>query len=158
VTELNDAYYPGDIESIKRGIPEGRYSSEVIGLEVIKDVQCGKYIADIFKPEYRIDAVSHPEYSGETVMDNGMFRYKQVEGCLYEPKKNWGYVKFLTIAGMYDNDNKGKNLEYLDLSDIKGAGVLIDVYMKKFLNEYEKDVRYPVARAVQFTRRAEAPF
>lgn len=155
---FGDAYYPGDIDPVKRGIPEGRYSSWITGLEVTKDVKCGKFIADIFKPEYNIDTIEHPEYKNESVMDNGIFRYRQVDDYLYDPKKNWGYVKFMDIAGLYKGSKEGGQLPFLSLGDIKGAGVLIDVSMKKFVNEYDKDVRYPVARAVQFTKPAEAPF
>lgn len=158
--DIGDAYYPADIEPVKRGIPEGRYSSKIISLEVINNVSCGsgKYIADIFKPEYLIDPNEHPEYKGESVMDNGIFRYRKSDGYIYEPKKNWGYAKFMTIANLYKSGSNSDHLPFLELNDIKGAVVLIDVFMKKFVNEYEKDVRYPVARAVQFTKPAEAPF
>ena len=155
--EIGDAYYPGDIDSTKSGVPEGRYTAKVVGLELIKDLSFKKHIADIFKPEYEIDSNKHPEFALETVLDSGIFRYKQKDGYLYDPKKNWGFVKFMSIMGLYDKGEEGQ-LPFLYLNDINGSVVLIDVFIKKFKNEYEKDVRYPVARLVQIVDIAEVPF
>ena len=75
--EVGDAYYPGDIDSTKSGVPEGRYTAKVVNLEIVKDLSFNKHIADVFKPEYEIDSKEHPEFAMETVLDNGVFRYKQ---------------------------------------------------------------------------------
>ena len=154
---IGDAYYPGDIDSVKSGVPEGRYTTKIINLEVTEDLTFKKHIADVFKPEYEIDSSKHPEFISETVLDNGIFRYKQKDDFLYDPKKNWGFVKFMSVMGLYNKGEEGQ-LPFLYLNDIKGAIVLIDVFMKKFKNEYDKDVRYPVARLVQIVDIAEVPF
>jgi len=138
-------------------VPEGRYTAKIVNLEIVKDLSFNKHIADVFKPEYEIDSKEHPEFAMETVLDNGVFRYKQKDGYLYDPKKNWGFVKFMSIMGLYDKGEEGQ-LPFLYLNDIKGAVVLVDVFLKKFKNEYDKDIRYPVARIVQMIEIAEVPF
>ena len=63
----------------------------------------------------------------------------------------------MSIMGLYDKGEEGQ-LPFLYLNDINGSVVLIDVFVKKFKNEYDKDVRYPVARLVQIVDIAEVPF
>ena len=53
---------------------------------------------------------------------------------------------------------KGGQLPYLYLNDIKGAKVLVDVFMKKFVNDFESEVYYPVGRVIQLFKSAEVPF
>mgnify|MGYP003117212479 FL=1 len=149
MSDFGNAYYPGDSDPLSKGVPTGRYSSRIVDLEVTTNLRFGKYVADVFKPEYAIDGMQHPEYSDSCVLDNGIFRYKEKEGFLYDPKKNWGYVKFISFFGLYKKNSKGVQLPVISLPDIKSSNILIDVFMKSFTNEYEKEIKYPVARAIQ---------
>jgi hypothetical protein len=156
--DIGDAYYPAGFDLIKKGVPEGRYTASVVSLDIIEDMKFGNYIADIFKPEYMVDIEEHPKVEGEIVKDNGIFRYKKVDGHLYEHKKNWGYAKFLSMMGLRNDEEKGGQLPFLYQSDVKGAKVLIDVSLKEFTNENENSVSYPVARVVQVLKKAPVPF
>ena len=57
-----------------------------------------------------------------------------------------------------DGGVKGKQLPFLHLSDIKDATVLIDVFKKKFVNDLDSEIHYPVARTIQFVKEAPIPF
>ena len=82
--DIGDAYYSGDPFDFQKTVPAGRYTAIIRSMDVNKDVQFGQYIADVFKPEYEIDAKEHPEYTDCFVKDNGIFRYKQSQGFVYE--------------------------------------------------------------------------
>ena len=158
MSDFGDAYYPIDIGESKKSVPEGRYQALIIDLELSKDVQFYKYIADVFKPTYCIVDPKFPELLDETVKDNGIFRYKKVDGYEYEHSKNWGYAKFISMIKTSKKDGKGNQLPFLFLSDVKNKKMLIDVTMKKFKNETGSDVSYPVARAIQIIEDSEVPF
>ena len=55
-------------------------------------------------------------------------------------------------------DGKGNQLPFLYLHDIKMAKVLIDVYRKKFINDLDTEVHYPVARVIQLLEQPPVPF
>ena len=122
----------------------GKHTAKIVDVEISNNVRFGKYIADVFKPVYKV---------GEnTVRDNGIFKYKHVQGFSHDPKKNWGYAKFLNVMGVKncsstDDVSKFKNLI--------GELVEIEVYEKIFNNTFSKRVKYPVARVVRIV---EVPF
>ena len=152
---IGDAYYPTDLEGERKTLPEGRYIASIIGLELSKNVKFGNYIADVFKPEYLIDRKEHPEY---LVRDNGIFRYKESEGMIYNHKKNWGFAKFISTMKLRKQDREGKQLPFLYLEDIKDSVVLIDVFMKEFMNDLDSEIRYSVARTIQLIKEPSVPF
>ena len=156
MSDYGNAYYPLDLESDRVSIPKGRYTAAIVSLELNKNIKFGRYIADVFKPEYLIDVSEHPEYEDVVVKDDGIFRYKEIDGYKYDPKKNWGFAKFLSIMKIQKLNGQ---LPFLYLKDINNTKVLIDVYMKTFFNDIDSEVRYPVARAIQLLERQEdVPF
>ena len=62
--------------------PKGIYKARVIDLDTIKDVRCGEHLADIYKVHYRVQS---GEFKDFVVKDNGVFRYKEKDGFLYDP-------------------------------------------------------------------------
>jgi len=116
----------------------GKYTAKIVNVEISNNVRFGKYIADVFKPVYMVEK--------NTVRDNGIFRYKKVDGFLYDPKKNWGYAKFLTSVGVKKNNSVDERFKFENLI---GKLVEIEVYDKIFNNEFSKRVRYPVARVLR---------
>tara|TARA_R100001082_G_scaffold102811_1_gene73145 strand:- start:99 stop:575 length:477 start_codon:yes stop_codon:yes gene_type:complete len=158
MVDFGDAYYPFDDNEFTRTVPAGRYVARVVGMNISENVKFGRYVADVFKPSYEIDAKEHPEYATCVVKDNGIFRYKKVDECLYEHKKNWGFAKFLSIMRLWNGGGKGGQLPYLYLADIDKAKVLIDVFMKKFVSDIDDEVIYPVARTIQLVEGAPVPF
>ena len=127
-------------------------------MDISENVKFGRYVADVFKPEYEVDGKEHPEYESCAIKDNGVFRYKKVDDYLYEHRKNWGFAKFLSIMQLRKDEGKGGQLPFLHLSDIKNAIVLIDVSMKTFYNDLDSEVRYPVGRTIQLIKSAGVPF
>ena len=97
MSDYGNAYYPIDLDSDRTSIPKGRYTASIVSLELNKNIKFGRYIADVFKPEYLISVSEHPEYEDVVVKDDGIFRYKEIDGCQYDHKKNWGFAKFLSI-------------------------------------------------------------
>ena len=156
--DIGDAYYPADDSQFTRSVPTGRYTASIIGMETSENLRFGRYVADVFKPEYEVDRNEHPEYESCTVRDNGVFRYKKVDGQLYEHRKNWGFAKFLSIMQLRKDKGQGGQLPFLYLADINGSKVLIDVTMKTFYNDLDSEVRYPVARTIQLIKSAGVPF
>ena len=156
--DLGDAFYPGDPLDFSKSVPAGRYTASIVSMDISKNVKFGRYVADIFKPEYEIDKDEHPDYADSIVRDNGIFRYKKTEDSLYEHKKNWGFAKFLSVMGLRKKDREGGQLPFLYLNDIKGAVVLIDVFMKRFINDLDSEIAYPVCRTIQLQKPAEVPF
>ena len=116
----------------------GKHMATIVDVEISNNVRFGRYIADVFKPVYRV--------RDNTVRDNGIFRYKQADGFLYDPKKNWGYAKFLTSMGVRKNNAVDERFKFENLI---GELVEIEVYDKIFNNEFSKRVRYPVARVLR---------
>jgi len=158
MSSIGDAYYPSDLEGDRKTLPAGRYTASIVGLDLSKNVKFGNYIADVFKPEYLIDRKEHPEYEDYIVRDNGIFRYKEVEGMIYNHKKNWGFAKFISTMKLRKQDREGKQLPFLYLEDIKDSVVLIDVFMKEFMNDLDSEIRYSVARTIQLIKEPSVPF
>lgn len=158
MVDIGDAYYPSDDGQFTRSVPSGRYTARIIGMDISENVKFGRYVADVFKPEYEVDGKEHPEYESCIIKDNGVFRYKKVDDYLYEHRKNWGFAKFLSIMQLRKDEGKGGQLPFLHLPDIKNAIVLIDVNMKTFYNDLDSEVRYPVARTIQLIKSAGVPF
>ena len=158
MVDIGDAYYPSDLDDNRISVPKGRYTAVITDLSISENVRFGKHIADVFKPVYAIDKESHPQYDGCSVIDNGIFRYKKVGDSLYDHSKNWGFAKFLSVMGLRKKDREGGQLPFLYLNDIKGAVVLIDVFMKRFINDLDSEISYPVCRTIQLQKPAEVPF
>lgn len=119
----------------------GKYTAEIIDVEVSENVRFGRYIANVYKPVYSVRVNGSMER--KTVKDNGVFRYKKVEGSLYSAQKNWGYAKFL------------KTMKTKNINSIVGELVSIEVYEKTFNNSFSKRVQYPVAKILNLI---EVPF
>ena len=47
----NAYYIPGE-SSGKVKLPKGEYEATIINLEMVNNIKCGDFIADIFKPVY----------------------------------------------------------------------------------------------------------
>jgi len=158
MVDFGDAFYPSNDSQFSKSVSAGRYIATITGMNTSENVRFGRYVADVFKPEYEIDGKEHPEYEACVVKDNGVFRYKKINDCLYEHRKNWGFAKFLSVMQLRKDKGEGGQLPYLYLNDVKGATVLIDVFMKKFVNDFESAVYYPVGRVIQLIKKAEVPF
>ena len=126
-------------------VETGIYIASIVDIEVAENVRFGKYIADVYKPIYRIN-------NDLRVRDNGVFKYKQVEGFLYNPQKNWGSAKFLNTMGVKKKNSTNERFKF---EVLKGELVKIEVYTKIFNNEFSKRVQYPVAKVLQ---KVEVPF
>ena len=122
----------------------GKHIATIVDVETSNNVRFGKYIADVFKPVYKV--------GGNTVKDNGIFKYKHVQGFSHDPKKNWGYAKFLNVMGVKKSNSNNQNFKFENLI---GELVEIEVYEKIFNNTFSKRVKYPVARVVRIV---EVPF
>ena len=122
----------------------GRHTAKIVDVEISNNVRFGKYIADVFKPVYKVGK--------NTVRDNGIFKYKHVQGFSHDPKKNWGYAKFLNVMGVKKSNTNGGDFKF---ENIIGELVEIEVYEKIFNNTFSKRVKYPVARVVRIV---EVPF
>ena len=122
----------------------GKHVATIVDVEISNNVRFGKYIADVFKPVYKV--------GGNTVKDNGIFKYKHVQGFSHDPKKNWGYAKFLNVMGVKNGNSTDATYKFKNLI---GELVEIEVYEKIFNNTFSKRVTYPVARVV---KHVEIPF
>ena len=149
----DNAYYiPGEAGSGPK-LPTGEYEAVITSLEVAENVKCGGFIADIFKPVYR---VVHSEYQNIDVKDNGVFRYKEKAGYSFKPSRNWGFAKLCGILGL-DKEEEGKvTLPYLEFEMMNGFKVIIEISYKNFVNESGNPVSYPVARLKK--KLGEVPF
>ena len=116
----------------------GKYTAIIVDVEVSNNVRFGRYVADVYKPVYKV--------GDNTVRDNGIFMYKRVEGFLYDSKKNWGYARFLTTMGV---KRKAGSNEGYKFTNLIGEIVEIEVYEKIFNNEFSKRVGYPVAKVLK---------
>ena len=133
--------------------PEGIYEAIIIDLDTIKDVPCGKHIADIYKIHYKLNSGDFKDF---VVKDNGVFRYKEKDGFMHDPKRNWGYGKFYDILELPRNANNKIEIPALDKNTIEGYTVKVDLSYKTFVNEAQLQVSYPVAKLVE--RISEVPF
>ena len=147
------AYYDLTGDSGKGKLPAGNYEAIIIDMSTVTDIKCGLFIADVFKPIYRVIAGDHKNME---VTDNGIFRYKQVDGHEYESNKNWGFAKFMQLLGMYSKKDGRVNLPYVTKNDVLQMQMKIMVWDKSFINETSDRVIYPVARAVSLI--SEVPF
>ncbi len=148
----NAYYIPGETGSGPK-LPSGEYEATITSLEMTENVKCGGFIADIFKPVYR---VANSEYQNTDVRDNGVFRYKEKAGYNFKPSRNWGFAKFCGILGLDREDGGKVTLPYLQFDMIDGFKVVIDVSYKNFVNESGNPVRYPVATLKK--KLGEVPF
>ena len=123
-------------------ITSGKYTARIIDIDIKVNVRFGNYIADVFKPLYMVKE--------HKIRDNGIFHYKIKNGFLYEPKKNWGYYKFLESMGMSRTDTL-----YPPMDKLVGKIVSLEVYEKNFTNEFSNFVKYPVGRVIKVI---ESPF
>ena len=137
-----DSYYIPSRDSADSRIPSGEYKAMICDIEVMKDMRCGGFIADVFKPVYRI---KHLEYDGTEIKDSGLFRYKDVQGYQFKPNRNWGFAKFCQTLGIQKNDKNKMSLPYLQLSMLTNIDIIIDVTYKSFVNKEGVNVSYPVA-------------
>ena len=147
------AYYDLSGDSDRGKLPAGNYDAIIVDMSTVTDIKCGLFIADIFKPVYRI---TDGEHKNMEVIDNGIFRYKQVNGYEYESNKNWGFAKFMQLLGTYSKKDGKVNLPYITKSDVSHKRVRITVWDKSFINETSDRISYPVARAVSLIN--EVPF
>ena len=60
--------------------------------------------------------------------------------------------------GLRKEGGEGGQLPFLYLNDIKGSVVLVDVFTKKFTNDFDSQISYSVGRAIQLQNKAEVPF
>ena len=150
---MSEAYYvPGDTGTGQK-IPIGEYEAIITSLDVAADIKCGRFIADIFKPTYKM---IHPDYSGMEVKDNGIFRYKEKTGYEYKPSRNWGFAKFCKALGLEKEEGGKITLPYLEFNSIDGFKVIVSISYKNFVNDTGSQVSYPVA--ILKSKLAEVPF
>jgi len=129
----------------------GRHTAKIVDVEISNNVRFGKYIADVFKPVYKVGT--------NTVKDNGIFVYKVQQGFQFEPKRNWGYSKYLKLMQLEkDRDNSTGMIAPLKRSDIIHNVVMIDVFDKTFTNDFSQYVKYNVARTVELITKGDFPF
>jgi len=147
------AYYDLTGNSGNNKLPTGNYKATIVDMNTITDIKCGTFIADIFKPVYRINSGEH---NNTEVIDNGIFRYKQVDGHNYKSSKNWGFAKFMQLMKLAEEKNGRIDLPYIKKYDVLHKQVDIMVWDKTFTNETNDQISYPVARAVSLI--SEVPF
>ena len=109
----------------------GRHTAKIVDVEISNNVRFGKYIADVFKPVYKVGT--------NTVKDNGIFKYKQVQGFSHDPKKNWGYAKFLNVMGVKnssstDDVSKFKNITQEEIQN----KLSINIKNRKMTNDLKE--------------------
>ena len=73
MVDIGDAFYPADDSQFTRSVPTGRYTAKVVGMEISENVKFGRYVADVFTPEYEVDGkrnhVKYPELINKLVMN-----------------------------------------------------------------------------------------
>tara|TARA_R110000824_G_C14960836_1_gene651978 strand:- start:300 stop:749 length:450 start_codon:yes stop_codon:yes gene_type:complete len=140
-------------------IPTGRYRARIINVECNSNVRFGNHISDVYKPVYAIEDNKHLSLKGKRVKDNGIFVYKRHEGFQFEPKRNWGYSKYLKMMKISKvRDNNTGMIAPLTTNDVIHNVVNIDVFEKSFTNDFSQYVKYNVARAVELIKKGEVPF
>ena len=147
------------MESYKDVIPTGRYKAKIVNLECNSNVRFGKFISDVFKPVYSVDDDKHLSLKGKQVKDNGVFVYKKEPGYMFEPKRNWGYSKYLKMMQVDKRrDSASGMIAPLKLDDIIHNVVTIDIFEKYFTNDFSQHVKYNVARTIELIRKGDFPF
>ena len=148
-----------DMENSKDVIPTGRYKAKIVDVECNSNVRFGKLISDVYKPVYSIEDDKYLSLKGKQVKDNGIFVYKVQQGFQFEPKRNWGYSKYLKLMQLDKTRNKTTGMiEPLKRSDIIHNVVMIDVFDKTFTNDFSQYIKYNVARTVELITKGEVPF
>jgi hypothetical protein len=147
------------MENYKDDIPTGRYRARIIDVECNSDVRFGSHISDVFKPVYVIEDNNHLSLKGKQVKDNGIFVYKKKAGFQFEPKRNWGYSKYLKLMELTKKrDNETGMIAPLNKGDIIHNVVNIDVFEKSFTNDFSQFVKYNVARTIELIKKGDFPF
>jgi len=148
-----------DMENSKDVIPTGRYKAKIVDVECNSNVRFGKLISDVYKPVYSIEDDKYLSLKGKQVKDNGIFVYKVQQGFQFEPKRNWGYSKYLKLMQLEKTRNNTTGMiEPLKRSDIIHNVVTIDVFEKYFTNDFSQYIKYNVARTVELIMKGEVPF
>jgi hypothetical protein len=148
-----------DMENSKDVIPTGRYKAKIVDVECNSNVRFGKLISDVYKPVYSIEDDKHLSLKGKQVKDNGIFVYKVQQGFQFEPKRNWGYSKYLKLMQLEKTrNNETGTIETLKRSDIIHNVVMIDVFDKTFTNDFSQYIKYNVARTVELITKGDFPF
>jgi hypothetical protein len=148
-----------DMKNSKDVIPTGRYKAKIVDVECNSNVRFGNHISDVYKPVYAIEDNENLSYKGKQVKDNGIFIYKKKAGFQFEPKRNWGYSKYLKLMDLKkQRDNETGMIAPLNKGDIIHNVVNIDVFEKTFTNDFSQYVKYNVARAVELIKKGEFPF
>ena len=147
------------MENSKDVIPTGRYKAKIVDVECNSNVRFGKLISDVYKPVYSIEDDKYLSLKGKQVKDNGIFVYKVQQGFQFEPKRNWGYSKYLKLMQLEKTRNNTTGMiEPLKRSDIIHNVVMIDVFDKTFTNDFSQYVKYNVARTIELITKGEFPF
>ena len=63
------AYYDLSGDSGGGKLPAGNYEAIIVDMDTVTDIKCGVFIADVFKPVYRVTAGDHKNME---VTDNGI--------------------------------------------------------------------------------------
>ena len=147
------------MENSKDVIPTGRYKAKIVDVECNSNVRFGKLISDVYKPVYSIEDDKYLSLKGKQVKDNGIFVYKVQQGFQFEPKRNWGYSKYLKLMQLEKTRNNTTGMiEPLKRSDIIHNVVMIDVFDKTFTNDFSQYIKYNVARTVELITKGDFPF
>ena len=147
------------METSKDVIPQGRYKATIVDVECNSNVRFGNHISDVYKPVYSINDNKHLSLQGKQVKDNGIFIYKKHQGFEFEPKRNWGYSKYLKLMQLEKaRDNGTGMIAPLKRNDIIHNVVIIDVFEKSFTNDFSQYVRYNVARTIELIAKGDIPF
>ena len=147
------------MEDSRDVIPQGRYKAKIVDVECNSNVRFGRFISDVYKPVYSIEDDKYLSLKGKQVKDNGIFVYKVQQGFQFEPKRNWGYSKYLKLMQLEKTRNNTTGMiEPLKRSDIIHNVVMIDFFDKTFTNDFSQYIKYNVARTVELITKGDFPF
>ena len=147
------------MEDSRDVIPQGRYNAKIVDVECNSNVRFGRFISDVYKPVYSIDDDKHLSLKGKQVVDNGIFVYKKEAGYQFEPKRNWGYSKYLKLMQLEKTrDNSTGMISPLKKSDVIHNVVTIDIFEKYFTNDFSQRIKYNVARTIELIGKGDVPF
>ena len=125
----------------------------------IKDLRKYKTIKIVNKNNEIIRIDKFLSLKGKQVKDNGIFVYKKMSGYKFEPKRNWGYSKYLKLMELTKKrDNETGMIAPLNKGDIIHNVVNIDVFEKSFTNDFSQFVKYNVARTIELIKKGDFPF
>jgi len=137
-------------------LPTGEYTAKIVDVDISENVRFGNYIADVYKPVYSIIRNDNTELNGMEVKDNGVFKYKDISGHMFDKKKNWGYARFLKLMKLYDTSSR--TTEPITKENIIFSTVGITVFIRSFTNSFSSFVSYPVARLEKLIVKGDFPF